>query len=98
MGQPLDSITGMTFPRWLCALSAFRYARPDRADQTVDIGLRDALVAHQLEQARKLARGHVRGHARVLGQDAVEVALARDRLLARLLDDQLRLMRTELGA
>src|SRR5262245_48857212 len=46
----------------------------ERADDAIEEGLRDALIAEELEDACELARRHVGGHARILAQNDAEVA------------------------
>src|SRR5215510_11190848 len=69
----------------------------ERGDDAIEEGLRDTLIAQELEHACELARRHVGGHARVLTQYDAQVAPFRERLAARFFDDPHGRLASDLG-
>src|SRR5215510_4217194 len=90
IGQPAASMTGISDP--------FHAARLQGADDAFDEGLSRALIVHELEQAGELARRHMLCHARVFGENGVEMPLFGYGLATRFLDNDFRGFARVLGA
>src|SRR5215469_5747589 len=79
------------------ALQALAGAGFERADQTVDKGLRRALVGHRIEQPTKRRPGEVGAYPCIVAEHILQAALLGNGLAGCRLDDFLRLPRVDLA-
>src|SRR5882757_376447 len=98
IGQPSALISGMIFPFACMECSTLAGAQLQRADDTVDEGLGDALIGHRFEQRGELADREVELHPVVLAEHGLKVAFGVCGFAARSLHDLLGLLPAELGS